>query len=165
MEDSSREATESWAALLRDLLARGMQAPVLAVGDRALGFCATVRDVGPETERTATGSTNSATCSTSSRSGCSDRPRKRSTRSSESRAADTPRRRPPDSSTPTGQGQSSDWRRCWLTDEAAPPLDLEQPSGAQEASSPAKLWAPEALGTGEHEDEALEYPRERGGQQ
>ena len=49
IEDGYRESTESWAALLRDLKRRGMRAPVLAVGDAALGFWAAVRDVWPET--------------------------------------------------------------------------------------------------------------------
>jgi putative transposase len=49
VEDGYRESTESWAALLRDLQRRGMRAPVLAVGDGALGFWAAVRDVWPET--------------------------------------------------------------------------------------------------------------------
>ena len=44
-----RESTESWASLLRDCKRRGMRAPVLAVGDGALGFWAAVRDVFPET--------------------------------------------------------------------------------------------------------------------
>jgi len=49
IEDGYRESTESWAALLRDLKRRGMRAPVLAVGDGALGFWAAVREVWPET--------------------------------------------------------------------------------------------------------------------
>src|SRR5690606_5275401 len=49
IEDGYRESSESWAALLRDLKRRGMRAPVLAVGDGALGFWAAVRDVWPET--------------------------------------------------------------------------------------------------------------------
>ena len=49
IEDGYRESTESWAALLRDLKRRGMRAPVLAVGDGALGFWAAVRDMWPET--------------------------------------------------------------------------------------------------------------------
>jgi putative transposase len=49
VEDGFRESTESWAALLRDLRRRGMQPPVLAIGDGALGFWAAVRDVWPET--------------------------------------------------------------------------------------------------------------------
>jgi len=48
--DGYRESTESWSDLLRDLKKRGMQAPVLAVGDGALGFWAAVRDVWPETK-------------------------------------------------------------------------------------------------------------------
>ena len=50
IEDGYRESTESWAAVLRDLKRRGMQAPVLATGDGALGFWAAVRDVWPETK-------------------------------------------------------------------------------------------------------------------
>jgi putative transposase len=38
VEDGYRESTESWALLLRDLKKRGMRAPVLAIGDGALGF-------------------------------------------------------------------------------------------------------------------------------
>jgi putative transposase len=47
--DGYRESTDSWADLLRDLRHRGMRAPVLAVGDGALGFWAALRDVWPET--------------------------------------------------------------------------------------------------------------------
>jgi len=49
VEDGYRESTESWAHVLRDLRRRGMRAPVLAIGDGALGFWAAVRDVWPET--------------------------------------------------------------------------------------------------------------------
>jgi putative transposase len=45
--DGERESTESWAELLRDLRRRGMQAPVVAVGDGALGLWAALRDVFP----------------------------------------------------------------------------------------------------------------------
>jgi putative transposase len=47
--DGYRESTDSWADLLRDLRHRHMRAPVLAVGDGALGFWAALRDVWPET--------------------------------------------------------------------------------------------------------------------
>jgi transposase-like protein len=47
--DGYRESTESWAELLRDCKARGMRAPVLAVGDGALGFWGAIRDVFPKT--------------------------------------------------------------------------------------------------------------------
>ncbi len=49
VEDGYRESTESWAVRLRDLARRGMRAPVVAVGDGALGFWAAVRDVWPAT--------------------------------------------------------------------------------------------------------------------
>lgn len=49
VEDGYRESAESWKTLLRDLKRRGMQAPVLAIGDGALGFWAAVRDVWPQT--------------------------------------------------------------------------------------------------------------------
>ena len=49
LADGYRESTESWADLLRDCARRGMRAPVLAVGDGALGFWTALRDVFPET--------------------------------------------------------------------------------------------------------------------
>jgi putative transposase len=49
LADGFRESTDSWADLLRDARRRGMRAPVLAVGDGALGFWKAVRDVFPET--------------------------------------------------------------------------------------------------------------------
>ena len=47
--DGYRESTDSWADLLRDLKRRGMRAPMIAVGDGALGFWAALRDVWPQT--------------------------------------------------------------------------------------------------------------------
>lgn len=49
LQDGYRESQESWAELLRDLKRRGMRAPVLAVGDGALGFWAAARDAFPKT--------------------------------------------------------------------------------------------------------------------
>ncbi|MEU9953996.1 IS256 family transposase [Streptomyces sp. NPDC047939] len=49
MTDSYRESAESWAGLLRDCQRRGMRAPVLAVGDGALGFWNALNEVFPET--------------------------------------------------------------------------------------------------------------------
>ncbi len=46
--DGYRESTESWSELLRDLKRRGMCAPVLAIGDGALGFWGALREVFPE---------------------------------------------------------------------------------------------------------------------
>jgi len=49
LTDGYREATESWADLLRDAKRRGMRAPVLAIGDGALGFWGALREVFPQT--------------------------------------------------------------------------------------------------------------------
>jgi transposase-like protein len=49
LADGYRESTESWADLLRDAKRRGMRAPVLAVGDGALGFWGALREVFPDT--------------------------------------------------------------------------------------------------------------------
>jgi transposase-like protein len=46
--DGYRESTESWAELLRDLKRRGLRAPVLAIGDGALGFWGALREVFPQ---------------------------------------------------------------------------------------------------------------------
>ncbi len=48
-----RESTESWADLLRSCKRRGRKAPVLVVGDGALGFWAAVREVFPQTREQA----------------------------------------------------------------------------------------------------------------
>ena len=49
LADGYRESAESWADLLRDAQRRGMRAPVLAIGDGALGFWGALREVFPET--------------------------------------------------------------------------------------------------------------------
>ena len=49
LTDGYRESAESWADLLRDCARRGMRAPVLAVGDGALGFWGALREVFPTT--------------------------------------------------------------------------------------------------------------------
>ncbi len=49
MADGYRESSESWAGLLRDCARRDMRAPVLAVGDGALGFWTALREVFPTT--------------------------------------------------------------------------------------------------------------------
>jgi putative transposase len=49
--DGERESTDSWAEVLRDLRRRGMRAPVVAVGDGALGLWAALRDVFPATRQ------------------------------------------------------------------------------------------------------------------
>jgi transposase-like protein len=50
LADGYRESSESWADLLRDCARRGMRAPVLAVGDGALGFWGALREVFPQTK-------------------------------------------------------------------------------------------------------------------
>jgi transposase-like protein len=49
LAEGYRESAGSWADLLRDAARRGMRAPVLAVGDGALGFWAALREVFPQT--------------------------------------------------------------------------------------------------------------------
>src|SRR4051794_30869082 len=49
LADGFRESSESWADLLRDCKRRGMAAPMLAVGDGALGFWKALREVFPQT--------------------------------------------------------------------------------------------------------------------
>ena len=48
LADGFRESSESWADLLRDCKRRGMAAPVLAIGDGALGFWKAIREVFPQ---------------------------------------------------------------------------------------------------------------------
>src|SRR5579859_5876188 len=49
LADGYRESTDSWAEVLRSLRDRGLAAPVLAVGDGALGFWGALREVFPST--------------------------------------------------------------------------------------------------------------------
>jgi len=53
VEDGYRESTDSWAAVMRDLKARGMNEPRLVIGDGALGTWAALRDVFPGARRQA----------------------------------------------------------------------------------------------------------------
>jgi transposase-like protein len=49
LAEGYRESSGSWADLLRDCARRGMRAPILAVGDGALGFWTALREVFPQT--------------------------------------------------------------------------------------------------------------------
>ncbi|CAC36785.1 IS256 family transposase [Streptomyces sp. NRRL_B-16638] len=49
LKDGYRESAEAWADLMRDCARRGMRAPVLAVGDGALGFWKALAEVFPAT--------------------------------------------------------------------------------------------------------------------
>jgi transposase-like protein len=51
LADGYRESVESWTDLLRDCARRGMRAPVLAIGDGALGFWGALREVFPQTRQ------------------------------------------------------------------------------------------------------------------
>ena len=53
VEDGYRESTESWATVMRDLQARGLDEPKLVIGDGALGTWAALRDVYPGARRQA----------------------------------------------------------------------------------------------------------------
>jgi putative transposase len=53
VEDGYRESTESWASVMRDLKARGVNEPKLVIGDGALGSWAALRDVFPHARRQA----------------------------------------------------------------------------------------------------------------
>ena len=50
VENGYRESKESWLSVLRDLTARGVEAPLLAIGDGALGFWSALREVWPESK-------------------------------------------------------------------------------------------------------------------
>jgi transposase-like protein len=50
MEPGYRESTESWGSVLRDLRDRGLEAPLLAMGDGVLGLWAALDEVYPATE-------------------------------------------------------------------------------------------------------------------
>ncbi len=63
LTDGYRESAESWADLLRDCARRGMRAPVLAMGDGALGSGARCGRCSPARENSAVGSTRSPTFS------------------------------------------------------------------------------------------------------
>lgn len=50
MEPGYRESKESWAEILRDLRNRGLEAPLVATGDGALGLWAALDEIYPTTE-------------------------------------------------------------------------------------------------------------------
>jgi transposase-like protein len=51
LADGYRESSESWADLLRDCARCGMRAPMLAMGDGALGFWGALREVFPQSRK------------------------------------------------------------------------------------------------------------------
>ncbi len=73
VSDGFGESSESWADLLRDCKRRGMRAPVLAVGDGALGSGRRCARSSPTPRSRGVGSTSRPTCSPrSARSGICD---------------------------------------------------------------------------------------------
>ena len=50
LENGTRESTQSWREVLIDLKSRGMNEPLLAIGDGALGFWAALPEIYPETK-------------------------------------------------------------------------------------------------------------------
>jgi putative transposase len=91
LADGYRESAESWANLLRDAKRRGMRAPVLAVGDGALGFWGGLREVFPETaEQRVVGSTSRRMSLLRCRNRRTRRRRKRWPRSGEPRTSPAP---------------------------------------------------------------------------
>ena len=88
LADGFRESSESWADLLRDCKRRGMTAPVLAVGDGALGFWKPSGTCSPRRRSSGVGGTRSATSSPR----CPSRPTR--PRSGRWRRSTTPRTRP-----------------------------------------------------------------------
>lgn len=51
IEDGYRESTDAWATLLRDLKRRGLEAPMLSIGDGALGYWAALDEVYPGVQK------------------------------------------------------------------------------------------------------------------
>jgi putative transposase len=51
VEPGYRESKDSWSMVLRDLKRRGLKAPLLAIGDGALGFWAAMNDVLPKVKQ------------------------------------------------------------------------------------------------------------------
>ncbi len=50
LENGTRESTQSWQEVLIDLKSGGMNEPLLAIGDGALGFWAALSEIYPETK-------------------------------------------------------------------------------------------------------------------
>jgi putative transposase len=133
--DGHRESSESWADLLRDCKRRGMAAPVLAIGDGALGFWAALRHVFPATREQRCWFHKIANVSTRSPSPHSPARRPRWPRSGTPKTASTPRPLPAPSwpsTAPSGPKRSrrspttSTWRG--RSSSSSPPSNGGVPS-------------------------------------
>jgi Transposase, Mutator family len=143
-----RESSESWADLLRDCKRRGMAAPVLAIGDGALGFWAALRDVCPATREQRAGSTRSPTSSTRSPSPHSPARRPRWPRSGTPKTASTPRPLPAPSwpsAAPSGPKRS---RRSPTTSTCCWSSTTTPPSTGSIYGPRMKVQGPGALSAG-----------------
>ena len=115
LTDGYRESAESWADLLRDCARRGMRAPVLAIGDGALGFWGALREVFPQARSSAVGSTRSPTFLVRCRSRRIRERRRRWRRSGTPRTAATPSTPCGRSRPPTGRSSPRPSRRSPTT--------------------------------------------------
>jgi transposase-like protein len=128
LTDGYRESTESWADLLRGCRRRGMTAPVLAVGDGALGFWKGARCSRTLVSNAAGGTSNPMCllryrsrrnparwrrCGRSTTPRTSTRHRSRSRRSNSTMVRSTPRRSRRSSTTPTC---------CWSSTSIRPSI-------------------------------------------
>jgi transposase-like protein len=75
--DGTRESTDDWAELLRDLRRRGMRAPVVLVGDGALGLWRALREVFPRPGSNDAGSIKSEISSMRCPRACTPAPARR----------------------------------------------------------------------------------------
>ena len=128
LTDGYRESTESWADLLRDCARRGMRAPVLAMGDGALGFWGALREVFPQAGSSAVGSTRSPTFLVRCPSPRIRGRRRRSRRSGTLRTAATPSTPSRRSRPPTGRSSPRPSRRSPTTSRSCSRSTTTPPS-------------------------------------
>ena len=120
LADGFRESSQSWADLLRSCRRRGMTAPVLAVGDGALGFWKALRRCSRPPASSDAGSTSVPMFLPSCRSRRTQVRKPRSPRSTTPRTATTPCRRSKHSMPTTAPSNPRQSRRspstrmcCW----------------------------------------------------
>ena len=113
--DGTRESTDDWAELLRDLRRRGMGAPVVMVGDGALGLWRALREVFPATREQNAGSTRSGMFSMRCPRVSTPAPARRSTRSSRPRTSSMHGQRSTRSPATTASSGPRPWPRSPTT--------------------------------------------------
>lgn len=138
LTDGYRESSEAWADLLRDCARRGMRAPVLAVGDGALGFWKALRGIFPATREQRCWVTKRPTSSTLCRSPRSRRRRRPCRKSTMPRTASTrpgPSRRSPGS---TGRSPPRPSRRSSMTRTSCRRSTTSRPSTGFTCARPTR---------------------------